>query len=86
MMRIIKHGKLKRQITCNYCGCEYEFDIEDTYTDALGYVTTAGFWNNNRYVDCPDCGLKTLIVLSQPGAISFKCTDVVTLAHCDLKQ
>ena len=86
-MRIIKHGKLKRQITCNYCGCEYEFDIEDTYTDTRGYVTTTGFWNNNRYVNCPECSLKTLIFPNQTGANGFiSVTDAVPLTYCNSKQ
>lgn len=51
-MKIIKPGCLpKNRGTCNYCGCEFEYDSNDVYT-APTLTTTWG----SAYVICPYCG------------------------------
>ena len=44
MVKILKHGNkdLKFQLTCPFCGCEFEYEKEDLDSD--------------RFIKCPDCG------------------------------
>lgn len=58
-MKIIKHGKVNRVITCN-CGCEFEYDQNDIQ---YGFNNTSitNCYLNNAYVICPDCGAKIFI-------------------------
>ena len=56
MIRIIKEGKkIKYTITCPDCGCEFEYDIDDVYTDHTIALTTCPV-RFERYVRCPCCG------------------------------
>lgn len=60
-MKIIKHGKVNRVVTCN-CGCEFEFDMGDINIECyLTYNSTNGQEQKN-YVICPDCGAKIYII------------------------
>lgn len=54
-MKILKHGKVNRVITCN-CGCEFEFDVADI-------IYTGRFVCNEevREVKCPWCGKKHIV-------------------------
>ena len=75
-MRIIKQGKTTRTITCNYCGCEYEFNMSDTYTDLNTTITSTSM--QTRYVDCPCCGLKTYVFMPV-GTITTIPTDDIKI-------
>ena len=44
-IKIIKHGETHFKITCPICGCEFEYDKEDTQ-----HVP-----GQKPYVKCPDC-------------------------------
>ena len=41
MIKIIKPGKLDFRITCDKCGCIFEYNMEDIY---------------DSFVKCPTCG------------------------------
>lgn len=60
-MRVIKHGRVNRVITCN-CGCEFEYNQNDIYRLANG-VSVIGHSYCNAYVICPDCGEKIFLQL-----------------------
>ena len=57
MIKIIKHGRKPREITCKNpdCGCVFTFEKEDTKLVELGdwYGGTGKF---KTVVNCPDCG------------------------------
>lgn len=61
-MKIIKDGKLARQVTCQYCECIYEYNGEDVKTEydyANSYIQSSYYVNEDRkYVECPQCGEK----------------------------
>lgn len=60
-MRILKHGKVNRVITC-ICGCEFEYDPNDIQYDiryGFNDISTAG----TAYVICPECGAKIFLQL-----------------------
>ena len=58
-MKIIKHGKANRVITCN-CGCEFEYEEGDIQCDICTIVSsTVG--HKTYYLICPDCGAKIFI-------------------------
>ncbi len=44
MIKILKHGKKhsKFQLTCPFCGCEFEYEESDLEDDS--------------FIRCPDCG------------------------------
>lgn len=58
-MKILKHGKVNRVITCN-CGCEFEYDEHDIQYGFNNAITVVTGWNS-AYVICPDCGAKIFI-------------------------
>ena len=47
-IKILRHGT-KKVITCQNCGCFFEFEKEDTKTMQLKYN------EYKQYVNCPDC-------------------------------
>ena len=54
MSKIIKEGKLPvKRMTCNYCGCEFEYDVTDLDIDTIAFVQ--GFERYN--LRCPHCGV-----------------------------
>lgn len=55
-MKVIKNGKLVKQVTCSYCECVYEYNgkdvkIEYDFCNIPSCCITAG----RRYVQCPQC-------------------------------
>lgn len=59
-MKIIKNGKLNKQITCTYCGCVFEYEgkdvkVEYDYATALTLSTFPSKYNERKYVNCPQC-------------------------------
>lgn len=62
-MKIIKKGKINNIVTCDFCECEYEFDISDISKESrtsYSYITLNGSNNTHeyKYVECPCCGHK----------------------------
>lgn len=59
-MKVIEHGSFYREnriIDC-VCGCKFEYEQSDIYTDAtLSYTTCPTQYR--KYVECPECGAKT---------------------------
>ena len=55
-MKILKHGKVNRVITC-LCGCEFQYDQNDIQYD-IHFSTAA---NGTAYVICPDCGARIFL-------------------------
>lgn len=54
-MKIIKDGKLVKQVTCSYCGCVYEFEGKDVLKK-IDYATSIVYSKPTRkYVQCPQC-------------------------------
>ena len=47
-IKILKHGT-KKVVTCNNCGCVFEYEKEDTTTIQLKYN------EYKQYIKCPDC-------------------------------
>lgn len=58
-MKIIKKGKINNIVTCDFCECEYEFDINDIKKESCtSYSITLNVSNNTheyKYVECPCC-------------------------------
>lgn len=57
-MKIIKDGKLNKQIICTYCSCIYEYEgkdvkVETDYATAL--LTYPPQYKERKYVCCPQC-------------------------------
>ena len=70
-MKIIKMGKINTQVTCEKCGCIYEYEDEDIRHD---YSLTIG----SSFVYCPCCGIKHNIwSISSPTYIPYS----VPLTH-----
>ena len=64
-MKIIKMGNLNTQVTCEKCGCIYEYEDEDIRHD---YNLTAG----SGFVYCPCCGIKHNIwSISNPTYVPY---------------
>lgn len=62
-MRIIKQGKLIKQVKCDYCKCEFEYGAEDIKED---YDYPYGCFSHSakqKYVKCPECGNKIKVKL-----------------------
>lgn len=61
-MKVLEHGNFyseNRIIDC-VCGCKYEYEMDDIYTDTcLSYTTYPEQYK--RYVECPECGAKTFL-------------------------
>lgn len=53
MSKIIKEGELPvKQVKCDYCGCEFEYDKRDLESECIGCYEIA----IKRYsVECPYC-------------------------------
>lgn len=57
MIKIIRKGN-KKVTKCIYCGCEFSFDMEDTYDYEQEYQrveTVHGNKEFKRYIKCPQC-------------------------------
>lgn len=57
MIKIIRKGN-KKATKCEYCGCEFSFDKEDTYTYKQEYQRVEiehGHDKYKRYIKCPQC-------------------------------
>lgn len=84
-MKIIKPGCLPiNRGTCNYCGCEFEYDSNDVYT-APTLTTTWG----SAYVICPYCGRTVYLYnyykqidYTQPW-VTYTSTGETTTTHID---
>lgn len=62
-MKIIKQGKLNKVEKCNYCECEFEYDVEDIKEEFdYGFVCLSNA-TKQRFVKCPECGNKIKIRL-----------------------
>lgn len=62
-MKIIKNGKLAKQVTCSYCECVYEYngkDVKIEYDYCSNYINTTSCYKNveRKYIPCPQCGEK----------------------------
>lgn len=58
-MKIIKQGKLPTaQAKCQYCGCEFEFDITDVDLHIGSYT---GCPESPATVRCPQCKNEILV-------------------------
>ena len=59
-MKVIKHGKnYVRYAVCD-CGCEFEYDSNDTEIDKTFCFTTFPP-TYKTYVKCPECGAKIFL-------------------------
>ena len=56
-IKILKHGT-KKVVTCNNCGCVFEYEKEDTTTIQLKYN------EYKQYINCPDCRWEIETVLN----------------------
>lgn len=57
MIKIIRKGN-KKVTKCVYCGCEFSFDMEDTYDYEQEYQRVEqvhGCKEYKRYIECPQC-------------------------------
>ena len=62
-LRIIKHGNKysKNKIAiCPLCGCEFEYDSNDTEIDKT-FCFTSFPPTYKTYVKCPECGAKIFL-------------------------
>lgn len=62
-MRIIKQGKLIKQVKCDYCKCEFEYDSLDIKEEEkiVGFAGTSCCSSVSipmKYVRCPECNNK----------------------------
>ena len=61
-MKVIKDGKLAKQVTCSYCDCIYEYngkDVKIEYDYCSQTIHISCYKNAERkYVECPQCGEK----------------------------
>ena len=53
MIEIIKRGT-KRTTKCEYCGCEFRFEDEDTDIDFIAEEEV-------QYVKCPQCNEQVIL-------------------------
>ena len=67
-MKIIKSGNLNRIVTCESCGCVYEFDKNDIQIGYGGLYTGVNY-NPYKYVVCPECG--ELHYIYKPDSITI---------------
>lgn len=77
-MKIIKKGKINNIVTCDFCECEYEFDINDI--KKASSINTIGIFTTNtheyKYVECPCCGHKHY--LQKPTVSTIEVYDKIT--------
>jgi redox-regulated HSP33 family molecular chaperone len=60
-MKIIK-APFETIITCEECGCEFEFDKNDIYIESIELQSFTGHRTLNIInVDCPLCGKKYIL-------------------------
>lgn len=61
-MKVIKDGKLAKQVTCKYCECIYEYNGKDVKIecDYCNSILPLSCYVNveRKYVECPQCGEK----------------------------
>lgn len=58
-MKVIKDGRLAKQVICSYCGCIYEYNGKDVKIEYDYCNITSCYVNAERkYVECPQCGEK----------------------------
>lgn len=59
-MKVIKAGRLAKQVTCKYCECIYEYNGKDVKTEYGYYGRSIKCCVNTerKYVECPQCGEK----------------------------
>lgn len=56
-MKILKHGKKfnkEKIVTCDLCGCKFEYDNNDTETEK-SFCFTSFPPQYKTYVKCPEC-------------------------------
>ena len=80
-MKIIKKGKINNIVTCDFCECEYEFDINDIKKEScISYSNITLISNTNtheyKYVECPCCGHKHY--LQKPTVSTIEVYDKIT--------
>lgn len=59
MIEIIKEGT-RKITTCNICGCEFSFEVEDietSYTEVFNAIAP----RRCEYVACPQCNNKIIL-------------------------
>lgn len=57
MIKIIRKGN-KKVTKCEYCDCEFSFNMEDTYGNDLAYLGKEPGHGDERYeqyIRCPQC-------------------------------
>lgn len=79
-MKIIKKGKINNIVTCDFCECEYEFDINDIKKEGIASTYIISINANNtheyKYVECPCCGHKHY--LQKPTVSTIEVYDKIT--------
>lgn len=55
-MKIITSSKENRRVTCQKCGCIYEYEDSDIVVLQDTFLSFLGLGASVRYVECPECG------------------------------
>ena len=72
-MKVLEHGNFykKNKIVDCICGCKFEYELCDIYTDTyLAYTSYPEQYR--RYVRCPECGATIHLGTTQSHGITIQ--------------
>ena len=83
-IKIIKEGKKQKFTkTCEDCGCEFEYELEDLHTDYSLCLTTYPC-KFSQYVVCPCCGKHLFHGYTTEGTIKYPNIVYTTTSSYDM--
>lgn len=69
MKKILSKGYIsKYRMKCPFCDCEFEYQLEDVYRGQIDIP----YYENQFYVDCPNCNMTLFHSGSNPTSISIE--------------
>lgn len=71
-MKIIVRGKDNRRVTCERCGCIYEYDDDDLEEFPSPLFGVMGLGANVKYVACPECNLAFVVRRNEDNEYGMK--------------